>query len=78
MMTGSPTRESPPLPLPRAAEAGSAPFQTRPSPGSRAPGDEAVPAARQLQADGTFDYAGDRQPGRRHHAVQPGASSPPS
>jgi hypothetical protein len=44
----------------------------------RAPGAEVVRAAGQFQAEGTCDYADDRQFARHDHAVQPEASSPAS
>jgi hypothetical protein len=44
----------------------------------RALGAEVVRAARQFQAEGTCDYADDRQFAARGRAAQPGASSPAS
>jgi len=44
----------------------------------RALGAEVVRAARQFQADGTCDYADDRQFARQGRAVQPEASGPAS
>ena len=44
----------------------------------RALGAEVVRAARQFQAEGTCDYADDRQFARHDYAVQPEASSPAS
>ncbi len=44
----------------------------------RALGAEVVRAARQFQAEGTCDYADDRQFAHSGHAVQPGASGPAS
>jgi FMN reductase len=44
----------------------------------RALGAEVVRAARQFQAEGTCDYADDRQFALRNHAIRPEASSPAS
>jgi hypothetical protein len=44
----------------------------------RALGAEVVRVARQFQAEGTCDYADDRQFARHNHAVQPEASNPAS
>jgi FMN reductase len=44
----------------------------------RALGAEVVRAARQFQAEGTCDYADDRQFARHNHAIRPEASSPAS
>ena len=63
----------------RGAEAGGAPLSDQAIARQlRAPGAGPARAARQLQADGTCDDAGDRQSARHDHAVQPEASSPAS
>jgi hypothetical protein len=79
MITGSPVPESAPSRLPRAAprQAAHLPDQAITRQPAR-PGAEVVRAARQFQADGTCDDAGDRYFARHDHAVQPEASSPAS
>jgi len=79
MMIGSPAPQSPPSRLSRAAPRQAAHRSDQAIARQlRAPGAGVARAACQLQADGTCDYAGDRQSARHDHAVQPEASSPAS
>jgi hypothetical protein len=79
MMIGSPAPQSPPLRLSRAAPRQAAHLSAETIARQlRAPGAEVVRAARQFQAEGTCDYADDRQFARHNHAVQPEASNPAS
>jgi hypothetical protein len=79
MMIGSPAPESPPVTaVTRSAGQAAHLSDEAITRQLRALGAAVVRAARQFHAEGTCDYADERQFARHDHAVQPEAGSPAS
>jgi hypothetical protein len=78
-MIGSPAPQSPPLRLPRAAPRQAVRLSAEAVARQlRAPAPRSCVPPAQFQAEGTCDYADDRQFARHDHAVQPEARGPAS